>query len=342
MNEIIKTDSMPVHDVDNIRTADTIATEIKFIVQKTKEMFLSAAVEIGKRLAEAKELVKHGEWEQWLQDNVSYSQSTANNLMAIYREYGSDQQSLFSRMNTSTESLSYSKAVALLVLPREQREEFMEQNPVEDMSTRELQAAIKRAQEAEKQMDIAIEERQKYQKQVGDEMARANKLTSENHDLNEQVKRMEERVASAKKLAEEWEKEKQAKQKAEDKAKKLQKKIKELEEKQNQPDQQTLDRLAAEAMEKVKAENQQELSRLQMELEEIQQEKEQISKRLELTSEEMTEARFLIKQIQSDFNRVMGLITLLNNKSDTDNAQKLCSATCNLCDKMKERAKSLC
>ena len=337
MNDIIKQETLSVQDAQGVRSPEIIAAEINYIKRQTQEVVIANAIEVGRRLTEAKEMVHHGQWEQWLQDNVNYSQSTANNLMAIYREYGSDQQSLFSRVNTSVESLSYSKAVALLVLPREQREEFMEQNPVEDMSTRELQAAIKRAQEAEKQMGIAIEERQKYQKQIGDEMARANKLTLENLDLNEQVKRMEERVASAKKLVEEWEKEKQAKQKAEDKAKKLQKKIKELEEKQNQPDQQTLDRLAAEAVEKVKAENRQELEELKQELEEAQQEKDRISKRLELVNEEMNEARFLIKQIQSLFNSLMGLISLLKNKGDTENADKLRRAVGNLCKKILEK-----
>ena len=338
MNEIIRTDSMPVHEVNNIRTPDTIATEINLIVQKTKEVVLSAAIEIGKRLVEAKELVKHGEWEQWLQDNVNYSQSTANNLMAVYREFGSDQQSLFDRMNNQTiENLSYSKAVALLVLPREQREEFLEQNPVEDMSTRELQAAIKRAQEAEEQLDTAIEERQKYQKLAGDEMARADKLTSENNALNIKVRGMEQRLDSAKKVVDELERTKEAKKKADAKVEKMKNQIKALEAKQNQPDQQTLDRLSAEAEEKAKAANQRELDKLQAQLEEAQKEKEQITKRLAtMGSKEMIQAKLLVQQIQDSFNRLYGLIALLSNKGDIENSNKLKNVIRNLCKKIPE------
>jgi len=132
----------------NLRTPEIIAAEINYIAQKTRETVLSGAIEIGRRLVEAKELVPHGQWEQWLGENVSYSQSTANNLMAVFREYGGGQQSLFQRANPAEiADLSYSKAVALLVLPREQREEFLEQNPVAGMSTRQLQAAIKEAKE---------------------------------------------------------------------------------------------------------------------------------------------------------------------------------------------------
>lgn len=338
MNEIIRTDSMPVHEVNNIRTPDTIATEINLIVQKTKEVVLSAAIEIGKRLVEVKELVKHGEWEQWLQDNVNYSQSTANNLMAVYREYGSDQQSLFDRMNAAAiENLSYSKAVALLVLPREQREEFLEQNPVEDMSTRELQAAIKRAQEAEEQLDTAITERQKYQQIANEEMARANKAASQNNMLNSQMKDMESKLKAAMKASDVLAKVKKEQMEAEAKIKQMKNQIKALEAKQNQPDQQTLDRLSAEAEEKAKAANQRELDKLQAQLEEAQKEKEQITKRLAtMGSEEMIQAKLLVQQIQDSFNRLCGLNALLANKGDIENSNKLKNVIRNLCKKIPE------
>ena len=338
MNEIIKTDSVPVHEVSGIRTPEVIAAEINYIVHKTQETVLSGAIEIGKRLVEAKELVKHGEWEQWLHDNVNYSQSTANNLMAVYREYGSDQPSLFDRMNSKTiDNLSYSKAVALLVLPKEQREEFMESNSVEDMSTRELQAAIKRAQEVEEQLDTAITERQKYQQMANDSLAKANKMTSQNNLLNAQIKDMETKLKAAMKDSDVLAKAQDAKKKAEAKVERMKTQIRELEAKQNQPDQQTLDRLTTEAEEKVKAAGKQELDRLQAQLTEAQQEKEQISKRLEaMGSEEMIQAKLLVRQIQDSFNRLSGLISLLNNKGDSENAAKLKNVLRNLCKKILE------
>ena len=77
-----------------MRDAGVIAREINFIKEQTKRQMLAASMEIGARLCEAKELVGHGEWEKWLCENVDYSQSTANNLMRIYREYGSQQINL--------------------------------------------------------------------------------------------------------------------------------------------------------------------------------------------------------------------------------------------------------
>ena len=77
-----------------MRDAGVIAREINFIKEQTKRQMLAASMEIGARLCEAKELVGHGEWEKWLCENVDYSQSTANNLMRIYREYSSQQINL--------------------------------------------------------------------------------------------------------------------------------------------------------------------------------------------------------------------------------------------------------
>ncbi|WP_144251287.1 DUF3102 domain-containing protein, partial [Mycobacterium tuberculosis] len=74
---------------------------------------------IGGKLIEAKELVTHGEWGTWLQNNVNYSQSTANNFMRVATEYSDSQ--VFA-------NLSYSQAVALLAVPSEEREQFVADN----------------------------------------------------------------------------------------------------------------------------------------------------------------------------------------------------------------------
>ena len=318
--------------VQNLRTPEVIAAEINYITQKTRETVLSGAIEIGRRLVEAKELVPHGQWEQWLGENVSYSQSTANNLMAVFREYGSDQQSLFARAgSTALEDLSYSKAVALLVLPREQREEFLAENPVNDMSTRQLQAEIKKAQE---ELEQSIEERQKYQKQAGEEMGRANKLAEENNALRQQAQ--EARIA-----AEELEKVKKKADAAQKREKQLLEKLKRLEEEKARPDQQTLNAMEQEAAQKAQDAAQEQIAEIQRELTRAQAEKEQIAKRLEAVgSEEMIQAKLLLAQLQEDFNRMLGLAMVLENKGQLLEAAKLKKAIATLCEKMKERVRN--
>ena len=54
---------------------NTLVNEISFIKAQTEQMVLMNSIEIGRRLCEAKELIKHGEWD-WLR-KVSFSQRTA-------------------------------------------------------------------------------------------------------------------------------------------------------------------------------------------------------------------------------------------------------------------------
>lgn len=126
------------------RSASVIATEINTIKRQTAQSCLAAALEIGKRLHEAKALVAHGEWQAWLAENVDYSVSTANNLMKLQTEYGEqDQLTLFStRRDEIFGALSPSKALALTKLPEEARAEFVQENDMEKLSVRELNAKV--------------------------------------------------------------------------------------------------------------------------------------------------------------------------------------------------------
>ncbi len=134
-----------------VRDAHIIAQEINYIKERTKREVLRASIEIGFKLIEAKALVAHGEWEQWLIDNVDYSQSTANNLMKVAKEYGSDQVDMLTGKVPSDvfAEVSYTKALSLLSLPMDERIEMVESGEVESKSTRELDEAIKARRAAE-------------------------------------------------------------------------------------------------------------------------------------------------------------------------------------------------
>lgn len=143
-----------------VRTPELIATEINSIKEQTRKMVLFNSIEIGRRLVEAKGMVSHGEWGKWLETNVNYSQSTANNLMKIYQEYGP--KLLSGEQNSqSLGNLSYTQAVALLGVPAEEREQFIQENDVENMSSRQLQEAIKEKKQLEKKLKEAEEKANK-------------------------------------------------------------------------------------------------------------------------------------------------------------------------------------
>lgn len=132
------------NDVIVQKGSEQIAAEINGIKKTVRGVMLSAAMEIGRLLIEAKGIVPHGEWGAWLENNVDYSQTTANDMMRLYTEYGDQQISLDGGPSNEElfGALAPSKALALLALPEEDRREFVQTKPVEDMSVRQLREEI--------------------------------------------------------------------------------------------------------------------------------------------------------------------------------------------------------
>ena len=137
---------------DVMRTAGMIAAEINTIKAQARDVVCRSAIEIGRRLYEAKAIVPHGGWIAWLQENVDYSERTAQNLMRVYEEYG---------RNTNPQAiadLSYTQAVILLGLDRDARAELMENTDVAAMSTRDLQAEVDRLNDEIRKNQVTIDQ----------------------------------------------------------------------------------------------------------------------------------------------------------------------------------------
>lgn len=135
-------------EITPVRSLETVTAEIVTITGQARCAVVSAAIEVGRRLVEAKEMVPHGEWGRYLEEKVSFSVSQANNMMRLYNEYGSNQESLFGTGAKAIEALTVTSAIRLLSLPAEERETFVEENDVAAMSTRELEKAIRERNEA--------------------------------------------------------------------------------------------------------------------------------------------------------------------------------------------------
>ena len=120
-----------------------------------------AILTIGRCLIEAKDMLSHGEWLPWLTEQVEFSPRTAQNFMRLAREWS----------NTQTlADLGASKALALLALPPEEREQFMADHKVIDMSARQLEQAIKERDEARAAAEQAAAD-QRTAEQARDKMA---------------------------------------------------------------------------------------------------------------------------------------------------------------------------
>ncbi|OUQ15689.1 hypothetical protein B5E80_19175, partial [Flavonifractor sp. An135] len=117
------------------RTIEVITGELLEAKQAGGEAILT----IGRCLIEAKESLPHGEWLPWLNERAELSERAAQRFMRLAREWSNP---------TALSDLGATKALALLALPPEEREQFMEEHNVVDMTSRQLEAAIKERDEA--------------------------------------------------------------------------------------------------------------------------------------------------------------------------------------------------
>lgn len=205
-----------------VRSPAVIAAEINAIKSQTSGI-LAAAIgyakqscfEIGKRLEEAKSLVPHGEWGAWLESNFEYSESTAGNLMRIYREFGGEQVNMLTGKSDAEtfESLSQSQLVELFALPKAERVEFVEAHREElesgDMSVREMRDLIKAQKEALDKKDEVIAQKDREildnDKSYGELVTQLRAAEDEQKKAEERAREAEERAGRADDLQKELE-----------------------------------------------------------------------------------------------------------------------------------------
>lgn len=154
-----------------VRNVEIIAAEINSIENQTRNIVLNSAIEVGSRLIEAKDQLPHGKWGKWLQESVNYSQSKANSLMQVCREYGGKSQALG--------NIGFTQAIVLLSIPEEEREKFAEENDAENMTTRELQQAIKDNQLLKDQLIAATEATAEIERQALEDIETKTKAHNE-------------------------------------------------------------------------------------------------------------------------------------------------------------------
>lgn len=155
--------------------------------------FLLDAIEIGRLLFEAKSMVEPGSWSKYIEEELPFSHSWANNYMRLYKELGGEQISLFDN-SQALANLRPTQALELLALPAEEREEFVETHDVESMSTRQLRQAV--------QAELEEERRRHADTQRELESAQAKARDAEQNVLD-----MQQRLAAAKSSEGAWQKE---------------------------------------------------------------------------------------------------------------------------------------
>ena len=142
--------------MNELQNVDTLTAEILILKNQTAQNI----IEIGKRLIAVKESLPYGEFGKWLEEKVDFTQQTANKFMKIANEIGE---------YASMRNLGTAKIFALLSVPQAERETFIKENPVNEMTTRELQQAIKEKKEFESktlQLERQLREEQNKPPQI--------------------------------------------------------------------------------------------------------------------------------------------------------------------------------
>lgn len=176
------------------RDIETITGEIL----EAKRAGGEAILTIGRCLIEAKEQLPHGEWLPWLNERVEFSERTARNFMRLAREW-SNRQALA--------DLGAAKALTLLALPAEEREQFVAEHNVVDMTSRQLQQAIKERDEARAaaehaQADAAAAEQARAK--MADDMRLLNaRLEGSREDRDQAIRDREQAIQDADRLEKE-------------------------------------------------------------------------------------------------------------------------------------------
>lgn len=312
------------------RDISEITNEIIELRRQANCIQVAYAVEIGRRLVEAKSILPYGTWGDWLKNEVDFSQSTANNLMKLFEEYGANQISLFGAISNSQTigNLPYSKALQLLSIPAEERETFAEEVHADELSVRELKAAI-----AER--DRARAEYEKERKLNEELKERLEDAEIAKEDAEDKAKSADALIAKVREL------EKQ-KDEAEDKAYKLQQDLAKAKANPKIP-KSKLDELKAEAEAAAKAaadkEFQQQLSEAKRAAQEAVAARDAAQKKAESAEKQLAEAQKQLKtanpavtEIKTLFEELQKTASTIKSKlakiavTDPEMAQKLTAA----------------
>lgn len=152
-----------------------------------REQVMGGWLGMGRTLIAAKEanVVPHGQWETWVENNAGMSVRDAQRLMQLAREIGED---------SPLAKLDMTKARMLMRLPAEERETFATENKVESVTSRELAAAINAKLRAEKLMEGKDLELDRLRHMVADQTKSQQAMMDKANDLQQRYDAMSARA----------------------------------------------------------------------------------------------------------------------------------------------------
>lgn len=166
------------------RSVASITGEIVYIAQVSAQNAYAAMVEMGKRLEEVKELLPAGEWGSYCENELPFSQRTASNYMKIFRDYCEHPDS------QAFANLDYAKIVRLLSMPYEDREQLMQENDVQALSSRDLDKLVKERDDIQAAKDASDAKVRDLEQQLLDAQQQTASAKSDEAAWKEQIDKL--------------------------------------------------------------------------------------------------------------------------------------------------------
>lgn len=303
--------------------------------------FLMDAIEIGRLLMEAKAMVEPGKWGEYVQTELPFSHSWANNYMRLYKELGAEQISMFGN-SQAIMKLSPTKALELLVLPEEQREDFVQSHDVEAMSSRELHQAIRELEEEKSAREKAEKIMHLMKEKLSEAVEAKETVASQSQEMHHKLLV----VASERdKIAEDLKKAKRSLAEAEQKEREAGEALRKAKEQPQIPEsmiEQMRKEAEAAAAAKVRKDLQKQTEGLEEKLLTAQTAARDAEERLACAQREVKRSnpnvvifKTIMEQIQGDFNRLNGVL-LKVEQEEPEIAGNLRRAFVTLLDKLRE------
>ena len=314
-----------------VRDINTTTSEIRYIQNDVQQYAAQGALKIGERLCEAKELLGHGEFLPWIKEEFGWTDRTAQKLMAVYREFGDSQKSLFGpEINTKTYSdLPVSKLYLLISVPESEREDFVKENNVAEMSVREMEKLLREKKEAEDESREAHAELNK----LADKYAALSAVASEQEkELKAAQADVSASIEAAKKeAAAEAEKARRTAEKAQKAAEAEAKKARDEAEAAKKDLQQLRDNpeIPQEVMDKLKAQ-------FGKAAEEAEARAREAEAKLKVSDPDVAMFKLHFDNLQKTAASMAQLITKMKLSGNADMADKLSRAACAVLERVKE------
>ena len=281
-------------------------------------MSMAMLADVGRKIAEIKERIPHGEFENWCADNLVFSKRQAEQYMKLASKVD-DKNSIFSKTQTFAD-IGISRVWALLAAPEEVAAEVMETQDVTAMTVRELKEEISRLkrekEEAEDRADRAeLSLAGPDEEELADARNAIEHLNEKLETTEREFKEREEELEQSVKNSLDRESEIQAKlDKAKKDLKKQKEKLKELEAAKDEEIQKRLTEAGAEIEEKARADAQKEAENALREREAaIQSLEAQVSaleaEKAKLSDTALMEFKVYVDQLQDIYYKLNDMIT---------------------------------